>query len=75
MKQEAPEQRHSRTGIPAIHNGAHVNTYDRLLRAARCAASLPEIPAPLRRVSPRWVPCPRQLKPCRRHGHACAGSG
>jgi hypothetical protein len=30
MKQEAPQQRHSRTGIPAIHTGEHVNTYDRL---------------------------------------------
>jgi hypothetical protein len=39
MKQEAPQQRHSRTGIPAIHSGEHVNTYDRLLRASHCAAS------------------------------------
>jgi hypothetical protein len=39
MKQEAPQQRHSRTGIPAIHGGEHVNTYDRLLCAARCAVS------------------------------------
>jgi hypothetical protein len=36
MKQEAPEQRHSRTGIPAIRNGAHVNTYDRLVRGTLC---------------------------------------
>jgi hypothetical protein len=25
LKQEAPRQRHSRTGIPAIHGGEHVN--------------------------------------------------
>ncbi|MBY0442908.1 MAG: hypothetical protein K2Q25_12365 [Mycobacteriaceae bacterium] len=24
MKQEAPQQRHSRTAIPAIHGGEHV---------------------------------------------------
>ncbi|GAY18565.1 hypothetical protein MSZK_52910 [Mycobacterium sp. shizuoka-1] len=26
LKQEAPRQRHSRTGIPAIHGGEHVKT-------------------------------------------------
>jgi hypothetical protein len=26
MKQEAPQQRRSRTGIPAVHGGEHVNS-------------------------------------------------
>jgi hypothetical protein len=69
MKQEAPEQRHSRTGTPAIHNGAHVNTYDRLL--ARCAASQGR--NSLDKVHPRsdkesaaaWVTNPSTCRPTR----------
>jgi hypothetical protein len=43
MQQEAPQQRHSRTGIPAIPTGEHVNTYDRL-RVTLCREPGQKIP-------------------------------
>jgi hypothetical protein len=36
MKQEAPQQRRSRTGTPAIHGGEHVKSIERRFRSDGC---------------------------------------
>ena len=62
MKQEATQQRPSRTGIPAIHGGEHVKTVDSVRDDER-VVRLTEREAPANVRAPKcWLPqLPRGL--------------